>query len=160
VCIERTLLKPWGRWPVSGARAADGQRVKYGIRPEHIDLAGAGIAAEVVVVEPWCRDRRPVRQTLTLLTHGCSSRRERAPSRRASRTHPSTPPLARALVESARVRFHHGGKDWQFSVEMRPRPEDWRFDLTLDAVAQLRAEIRADAPPRRSSAPNASATAS
>ena len=40
------------RWPVSGARAADGQRVKYGIRPEHIDLAGAGIAAEVVVVEP------------------------------------------------------------------------------------------------------------
>ena len=33
--------------------------------------------------------------------------------------------------------------DWQFPVEMRPRPEDWRFDLdgALDAVVQLRAEI-------------------
>src|SRR5919108_6523743 len=37
--------------------------------------------------------------------------------------------------------------DWQFPVEMRPRPEDWRFDLdgTLDAVVQLRAEIPDDA---------------
>src|SRR5207247_10218545 len=37
--------------------------------------------------------------------------------------------------------------DWQFPVEMRPRPEDWRFDLdgALDAVVQLRAEIPDDA---------------
>jgi S1-C subfamily serine protease len=37
--------------------------------------------------------------------------------------------------------------DWQFPAEMRPRPEDWRFDLdgTLDAVVQLRAEIPEDA---------------
>ena len=37
--------------------------------------------------------------------------------------------------------------DWQFPVEMRPRPEDWRFDLdgALDAVVQLRAEIPEDA---------------
>src|SRR5687768_2211516 len=40
------------RWPASGARAREGQRVKYGIRPEHIDLANSDIAAEVVVVEP------------------------------------------------------------------------------------------------------------
>jgi S1-C subfamily serine protease len=37
--------------------------------------------------------------------------------------------------------------DWQFPAEMRPRPEDWRFDLdgALDAVLQLRAEIPEDA---------------
>jgi S1-C subfamily serine protease len=37
--------------------------------------------------------------------------------------------------------------DWQFPAEMRPRPEDWRFDLdgALDAVVQLRAEIPEDA---------------
>jgi S1-C subfamily serine protease len=38
-------------------------------------------------------------------------------------------------------------KDWAFPAEMRPRPEDWRFDLdrALDAVVQLRAEIPDDA---------------
>ena len=37
--------------------------------------------------------------------------------------------------------------EWQFPAEMRPRPEDWRFDLdaALDAVVQLRAEIPEDA---------------
>lgn len=37
--------------------------------------------------------------------------------------------------------------EWAFPVEMRPRPEDWRFDLdgALDAVVQLRAEIPEDA---------------
>lgn len=36
---------------------------------------------------------------------------------------------------------------WEFPVEMRPRPEDWRFDLdtALDAVVQLRAEVPDDA---------------
>ncbi|MGH8819784.1 MAG: TOBE domain-containing protein, partial [Rhodoferax sp.] len=36
------------------AGGQDGQKVIYGTRPEHIDLAGAGdgVAAEVVVVEP------------------------------------------------------------------------------------------------------------
>jgi len=38
-------------------------------------------------------------------------------------------------------------KDWAFPAEMRPRPEDWRFDLdhALDAVVMLRAEIPDDA---------------
>jgi S1-C subfamily serine protease len=38
-------------------------------------------------------------------------------------------------------------KDWAFPAEMRPRPEDWRFDLdrALDAVVSLRAEIPEDA---------------
>ena len=38
-------------------------------------------------------------------------------------------------------------KGWAFPAEMRPRPEDWRFDLdrALDAVVQLRAEIPEDA---------------
>ncbi len=37
--------------------------------------------------------------------------------------------------------------EWAFPAEMRPRPEDWRFDLdgALDAVVQLRAEIPEDA---------------
>ncbi len=40
-----------------GARAADGQSVVYGIRPEHCLLAeGAGLPAEVVVVEPTGAD--------------------------------------------------------------------------------------------------------
>jgi S1-C subfamily serine protease len=38
-------------------------------------------------------------------------------------------------------------KDWAFPAEMRPRPEDWRFDLdhALEAVVLLRAEIPEDA---------------
>jgi S1-C subfamily serine protease len=38
-------------------------------------------------------------------------------------------------------------QDWTFPVEMRPRPEDWRFDLdrALDAVVQLRAQVPDDA---------------
>jgi multiple sugar transport system ATP-binding protein len=40
-----------------GARASDGQSVLYGIRPEHCMLAeGAGLPAEVVVVEPTGAD--------------------------------------------------------------------------------------------------------
>src|SRR5436190_19456901 len=37
--------------------------------------------------------------------------------------------------------------DWAFPLEMRPRPEDWRFDLqpALDSVVGLRAEIPEDA---------------
>ena len=37
--------------------------------------------------------------------------------------------------------------EWAFPVEMRPRPEDWKFDLdaALDAVVGLRAEIPEDA---------------
>ena len=37
--------------------------------------------------------------------------------------------------------------EWAFPVEMRPRPEDWKFDLdaALDAVVALRAEIPEDA---------------
>jgi len=64
-------------WPVSGARAAAGQRVQYGIRPEHIDLAATGVAAEVVVVEPMGAETELLvkvgDRTLTLTTHGRSS---------------------------------------------------------------------------------------
>jgi len=39
--------------PVAGSHAArDGQPVIYGIRPEHIEIADDGFAADVVVVEP------------------------------------------------------------------------------------------------------------
>src|SRR5687767_6460725 len=38
-------------------------------------------------------------------------------------------------------------KDWAFPTEMRPKPEEWRFDLdhALDAVVLVRAEIPEDA---------------
>src|SRR5262245_30377511 len=38
-------------------------------------------------------------------------------------------------------------KDWAFPAEMRPKPEDWRFDLerALDSVVMVRAEIPEDA---------------
>jgi S1-C subfamily serine protease len=38
-------------------------------------------------------------------------------------------------------------QQWAFPVEMRPKPEDWRFDLdtALDSVVQVRAEIPEDA---------------
>src|SRR3982751_4708157 len=39
------------RWPANG-HASDGQRVRYGIRPEHLEPASTGIPAKVVVVEP------------------------------------------------------------------------------------------------------------
>src|SRR3989454_12787289 len=37
--------------------------------------------------------------------------------------------------------------DWAFPAEMRPQPEDWRFDLdaALDSVVQLRSEVPEDA---------------
>ncbi|MBV9190708.1 MAG: sn-glycerol-3-phosphate ABC transporter ATP-binding protein UgpC [Betaproteobacteria bacterium] len=42
------------RWPASFSKSGglEGQRVKYGVRPEHLEPASSGIAAEIVVVEP------------------------------------------------------------------------------------------------------------
>ncbi|MBW8831865.1 MAG: TOBE domain-containing protein [Burkholderiales bacterium] len=41
-------------WPLDGHAASDGQRMVYGVRPEHLSLAGADapVQAEVIVVEP------------------------------------------------------------------------------------------------------------
>jgi multiple sugar transport system ATP-binding protein len=65
------------RWPVSGARAAEGQRVTYGIRPEHIDLGNSDIPASVVVVEPMGAETELLvkvqDQAFTVITHGRSS---------------------------------------------------------------------------------------
>jgi multiple sugar transport system ATP-binding protein len=40
------------RWPAPQNRGSSGQAVKYGIRPEHLELGRDGVPAEVVVVEP------------------------------------------------------------------------------------------------------------
>jgi multiple sugar transport system ATP-binding protein len=42
------------RWPLNGHGGADGQPVIYGVRPEHLTVAGADapVQAEVIVVEP------------------------------------------------------------------------------------------------------------
>jgi multiple sugar transport system ATP-binding protein len=61
------------RWPAA-ARAAQGQPVKYGIRPEHLALGSDGIAAEVEVVEPMGAETEVLvkvgGQTFTVMTHG------------------------------------------------------------------------------------------
>ena len=61
------------RWPAS-ARAGEGQKVSYGVRPEHLLISSTGIAAEVVVVEPMGAETELVVQTggtaLTVITHG------------------------------------------------------------------------------------------
>jgi multiple sugar transport system ATP-binding protein len=60
------------RWPTT-SKASEGQSVKYGIRPVHVDL-GSGIDAEVVVVEPMGAETELVvrvgGQDLTVVTHG------------------------------------------------------------------------------------------
>jgi multiple sugar transport system ATP-binding protein len=65
------------RWPA--VAGAEGQRVKYGIRPEHLEPASSGIAAEVVVVEPMGAETEILAKagdaTLTVMTRGRSSAR-------------------------------------------------------------------------------------
>jgi multiple sugar transport system ATP-binding protein len=65
------------RWPVGASGGQDGQAVKYGIRPEHLQLGGEGIPAEVVVVEPMGAETELVLQvggqSLTVVTHGRAS---------------------------------------------------------------------------------------
>jgi multiple sugar transport system ATP-binding protein len=41
-------------WPVATTAASDGQPVTYGVRPDHLELAGRGpgVPGEIVVVEP------------------------------------------------------------------------------------------------------------
>jgi multiple sugar transport system ATP-binding protein len=64
------------RWP-SSAKAAEGQSVKYGIRPEHLSLAGDGIGAEVEVVEPMGAETEVLvkvgGQSFIVMTHGRAS---------------------------------------------------------------------------------------
>jgi len=64
------------RWP-STARAAEGQSVRYGIRPEHLSLGGEGIPGEIEVVEPMGAETeilvKVAAQTFTVMTHGRAS---------------------------------------------------------------------------------------
>jgi multiple sugar transport system ATP-binding protein len=66
-------------WPLLGnAAGADGQRVAYGIRPEHLTLCGSGtagaVAGEVIVVEPTGAETEFLVQAgeaqIVLVTHG------------------------------------------------------------------------------------------
>jgi multiple sugar transport system ATP-binding protein len=66
------------RWPLGAVSAADGQRVAYGIRPEHLDLASATapntVPGEIIVVEPTGAETEllvKVRDAqIVLVTHG------------------------------------------------------------------------------------------
>jgi multiple sugar transport system ATP-binding protein len=63
------------RWPSRGGQ--EGQKVKYGIRPEHLDIASSGVAAEVVVVEPMGAETELVvkvgEATLNVMSRGRSN---------------------------------------------------------------------------------------
>jgi multiple sugar transport system ATP-binding protein len=64
------------RWPLPAlaGSATEGQAVQYGIRPGDLALSGAGIAAQVVVVEPTGAETELLvtvdGQQLTLVMHG------------------------------------------------------------------------------------------
>ena len=65
-------------WPLGDAAGADGQRVAYGIRPEHLTLAAPGaagaVAGEIIVVEPTGAETELLVQAgeaqIVLVTHG------------------------------------------------------------------------------------------
>ena len=60
-------------WPCE-VRAQEGQRVAYGIRPEHLTLKDGGITAQIEVVEPMGAETEILvkvgGQNLTMMTHG------------------------------------------------------------------------------------------
>ena len=63
-------------WPCE-VKAQEGQRVAYGIRPEHLTLKEGGITAQIEVVEPMGAETEILvkvgGQNLTMMTHGRSS---------------------------------------------------------------------------------------
>jgi multiple sugar transport system ATP-binding protein len=63
-------------WPCE-VKAQEGQRVAYGIRPEHLSLQEGGITAQIEVVEPMGAETETLvkvgGQNLTMMTHGRSS---------------------------------------------------------------------------------------
>jgi multiple sugar transport system ATP-binding protein len=63
-------------WPCA-VRAQEGQRVAYGIRPEHLSLQAGGITAQIEVVEPMGAETEILvkvgGQTLNMMTHGRAS---------------------------------------------------------------------------------------
>jgi len=63
------------QWPLDGGPGADGQAVTYGIRPEHLTLAGSGgVQGEIIVVEPTGAETELLikvgEEQVTLRTHG------------------------------------------------------------------------------------------
>jgi multiple sugar transport system ATP-binding protein len=63
-------------WPCA-VKAQEGQRVAYGIRPEHLSLQDGGITAQIEVVEPMGSETEILLkvggQTLNMMTHGRAS---------------------------------------------------------------------------------------
>jgi len=65
-------------WPVGRVAGADGQKVHFGVRPEHLEIADPGadgtVAGEIIVVEPTGAETELLIEAgeaqLTLVTHG------------------------------------------------------------------------------------------
>jgi len=64
------------RWPAT-VKAAEGQSVTYGIRPEHLSFGAQGIPAQIEVVEPMGAETEVLvrigGQSFTVMTHGRAS---------------------------------------------------------------------------------------
>src|SRR5213078_2011021 len=64
------------QWPANG-RTTEGQQVKYGIRPEHLEPASSGIPAEIIVIEPMGAETELLVKigdtSLTVMTRGRSN---------------------------------------------------------------------------------------
>jgi multiple sugar transport system ATP-binding protein len=66
------------KWPLGAVSAGEGQRVAYGIRPEHLDLAGSNaersVPGEIIVVEPTGAETELLVKVgeaqIVLVTHG------------------------------------------------------------------------------------------
>src|SRR5512137_2116756 len=74
------------------------------------------------------------------------SRARDSRSRRTANTRTSSTRRA-ARACSRRIGFMAKEQNWAFPAELRPKPEDWRFDLdrALDAVVNLRSLVPDDA---------------
>jgi multiple sugar transport system ATP-binding protein len=66
------------KWPLGNASGAEGQRVAYGIRPEHLELAHSSaertVPGEIIVVEPTGAETELLVKVgeaqIVLVTHG------------------------------------------------------------------------------------------
>jgi multiple sugar transport system ATP-binding protein len=73
---DRSVEALGARWPCI-AKGREGQKVKYGIRPEHLSFAADGIPAEIEVVEPMGAETEVLLriggQSFTVMSHGRAS---------------------------------------------------------------------------------------
>ena len=112
------------RWPLGQSAGADGQAVAYGVRPEHLSLAGSGaagtVAAEVTVVEPTGAETELLLQAgdapIVLVSHG-------------------RPTVSPGDQDRSRGRSDHGAR-------VRPEDRSAAHGMKIDSRQQAASTIR------------------